>query len=137
MAVCKKIRRISKRICIGALRRKIVLNTRSITAPVGGSVDFTESFTEPKEVWAYIDTKSGTEIFDETNTVKAISHDVYIRYTPSITPEKWVKLTSINSGIDDYLDILQVENLNEENRFYRLRCTMRGSVDKVVNESGL
>jgi len=137
MAVCKKIRRTSKRICIGALNRKIVLNTRIIIPPVNGSVDFTESFTEPKTVWANIVTKVGAEIFDDTNTVKNISHEVYIRYTAGITPEKWLKLSSINSDNNDYLDILKVENINEENRFYRLSCNIRGRDDRPVNYAGI
>jgi len=137
MAICKKIRRTSKRVCIGALNRKIILEVRTITPPVGGSVDFTETFTEPTTVWANVVTKTGTEIFDETNTVQNISHEIYIRYTPNITPEKWAKLSSIDSGIDDYLDIINVENINEENRFYKLSCSFRGPINKPVNYAGI
>lgn len=135
MADCQKIRRVDKRVCIGALNKKIVVNTRTLTAPSGSSVDFTEEFTEPISTWANIVTRSGTVVFDGTNTAREISHDIYIRYRLNMTPEKWVKLPSINGAADVYLDIIQVENLNEENKFYRLRCALRGDVAKPVNFS--
>ena len=133
MTTCTKITRINKRVCIGALNRKIVVNVRSIVPPISGSVDFSESFTEPKEVWAMIDTVDGVTIFDDTNTEQNITHDIYIRYYRTITPEKWVKLPSVDGGSDVYLNIVRVENFGENNRFYRLRCNLRGDTTLPVN----
>jgi len=137
MATCKKIRRVDKRVCIGSLNKRIFLNVRTITTPISGAVDFGEAFTEEKEVWANVVTKTGTVFFDETNTAQTISHDIYIRYLPNITAETWVRFPSPDSLSDVRLDIIQVENLNEENKFYRLRCNIRGNVAKLTNYSGI
>ena len=133
MAKCTKIKREIKRVCAGSLNRLITVNVRSITPPTGGSVDFGEELTEPKNVWAMVKTINGTTIFDDTNTEKVITHDIYIRYTATITPEKWVKLPSVTGGNDVLLDIVRVDNLNEDNRFYRLRCNLRGNTAVPVN----
>ena len=133
MAVCTKIRRKSKRVCIGAMNRKIVVNVRTIKPPITDSVDFGEEFTEEVEVWAMIDTVDGVTIFDETNTEQVITHDIYIRYRPTMTPEKWLKLPSVNSGDDVYLNIIRVENFGENNQFYRMRCNLRGRDGLAAN----
>lgn len=135
MVTCIKIDRKVKRVSIGALNRKIIVNFRSIVPPSSGSVDFTESFIPDREVWALIETVAGVTIFDETNTAIDITHNVYIRYYPTMTPEKWVNLLSINGGVDNYLNIMRVENLNEENRFYKLLCNIRGNSALPVNEA--
>jgi hypothetical protein len=123
-------------VCIGSLNRQIVVNTRLIGAPTGGTVDFTETFTPERTVWAMLETtNAGTVIFDSTNTAQEISHNIYIRFMTTMTPEKWVRLPSINGGVDVYLDIIAVENLNEENRFHRLRCNLRGDTALPVNFS--
>lgn len=133
MATCKKIRRVSKRVCVGALNRQIVVNLRTISFPKNNDVDFNEEFTAQKTVWANVVTIDGVVILDDTNTAREVSHDVYIRYILNTTAEKWVKLISVDGTSDVYLDILRVENLNEENRFLRLRCALRGNVAKPVN----
>jgi head-tail adaptor len=133
MAICKKIRRVDKRICIGAMNRKIILQVRTLTPPDQDGVDFNEVFTEPKTVWANIVTVNGIILFDNTNTAREISHDLYIRYIANLSAQSWVTLVSKDSTSDQYLDIIQVENLNEENKFLRLRCSLRGSTAKPVN----
>ena len=133
MANCVKIRRTSSRVCIGGLDRKIIVNTRSIVPPSSGGVDFTESFSDPKTVWAMIETVDGVTIFDDTNTEQVVTHNVYIRYFKTATPEKWVKLIAVNGIADVYLNIIRVENFGEENRFYRLRCNLRGNSTLPTN----
>lgn len=133
MTTCTKITRVNKRVCIGALNRKVIVNVRSITSPQNGGVDFSESFTEPKTVWSLIDTVDGLTIFDDTNTEQIITHNVYIRYFQTMTPEKWVKVLSVDGGDDVYLNIIRVENFGENNRFYRLRCNLRGKDSLPVN----
>ncbi|MGD9276246.1 MAG: phage head closure protein [Candidatus Pacearchaeota archaeon] len=135
MADCTKIRRTSRRICIGALNRKIIINARQIMPPSSGSVDFTESFTVEKEVWALVESVTGKTIFDSTNTEQVVTHNVYIRYLVNITPEKWLKFLAINGTDDVYLNILRVENLDEGNKFYKMTCNLRGTVDLQVNEA--
>ncbi|MCK5017303.1 MAG: phage head closure protein [Candidatus Peribacteraceae bacterium] len=131
MAICKKKVRESKRVCIGSLNRKITIQMRDIKPPKGGSVDFTENFTVEREVWAMVESVNNTTFFDETNTEQIVSHNFYIRYIDGveITAENWIKWR------DRYYDIIGVQNLNEENRFYLLRANVRGTITKPVNEN--
>lgn len=137
MAICKKIRRVDKKVCIGAMNRKIILLDRSIVPPVNGSVDFDEAFSGGKTVWANIVSKRGAVFFDSSNTANSNSHDIYIRYFPGLTAEKWVFLPAVDSSVNAYLDILSVINLNEERKFYLLECTIRGDAAKPVNYAGI
>ena len=133
MAVCTKIRRKSKRVCIGSLNKKIVVNLRAIQPPDQDSVDFDELFTPERTVWSMVETVSGVTIFDDTNVEHAITHNVYIRFISNMTPEKWLKLLSVNGGDDVYFNIIRVENFGELNQFYRMRCTLRGKDDLAAN----
>lgn len=116
-------------MCVGDMRDKIEIETRSIVAPVSGSVDFTESFVTTKTVWAMVETKSGVEIFDGTNIIGIASHFFYIRYIADITFQNWVKFKS------QYFDILDVQNLEERDEFYLIRCSLRGDETKSINFS--
>lgn len=129
MAQCKKIYRQIKRVCSGSLNKKIKLKIRAITAPSGDSVDFGETFTDFITTWAMVQTKNGIVVFDDTNTAQKLSHEFYIRYIPNITFEKWLEYDGKN------YNILNVENLNEENRFYLLQCNERGSTGANANLS--
>lgn len=135
MTQCTKIRKKSKKVCIGALNRKIIIYTRSIITPTSGAIDFDESLLEAKTVWAMVEPTTGTTLFDGTNTDQVISHKIYIRYSPNLTPEKWVEFPSVNGGANVYLDIVNVENLDESNLYYLLRCNLRGDIAKEVNLS--
>lgn len=133
MAKCIKITRTSKRVCIGSLNKRIKILLRAIQPPSSGGVDFSEEFTQEREVWAMIETVDGVTIFDETNVEQIVTHNVYIRYITGMTPEKWVNLLSVNGGDDVLLNILRVENFGENNRFYRMRCNLRGRDDLQAN----
>ncbi len=69
MAVCNNIPRKNTRYCIGDMRKQIKVQIRSITVPVGSSVDHGELFTDFLTVRAIIETLGGVEIFDGTNTI--------------------------------------------------------------------
>jgi len=129
MAQCKKIYRQIKRVCIGSLNELIKIKVRSITPPVGGSVFYGEDFQNIMDVWAMIETKNGLVTFDSTNTAQNVTHQFYIRYISDVTFENWLEYKG------KYYNILTVNNLNEENRFYMLQCNERGSKDIEVNLS--
>jgi SPP1 family predicted phage head-tail adaptor len=129
VADCVAKVRKSKTVCIGSLNKRIIVQTRSIVPPINGSVDYTLNFTDPKTVWAMIETRQGSTTFDETNTEKVWTHDFYIRYIAGITFEKWVTYDG------KYYDIISVENLNMDDRFLRLRCNIRGTTAFPVNEA--
>lgn len=129
MTVCAPIKTKPFRVCIGDLKHRIEINTRSIISPTGNGVDYSETFTSPKIVWAMIETSEGTTIFDDTNTEQNITHKFYIRYIPNLTFEAWVKFEN------QYYDIVRVENLNHEKRFCLILACIRGSINKPVNWS--
>lgn len=129
MAQCKKIYRQIKRVCVGSLDKKVKLKIRAIAPPSGSSAYYGETFTDFMTVWAMVETKNGLVTFDSTNTAQNVSHQFYIRYIPDITFEKWLEYDGKN------FNILTVNNLNEENRFYMLQCNERGDADVSVNLS--
>jgi SPP1 family predicted phage head-tail adaptor len=131
MATCKKIKRLSERVCIGSLNKRISLQVRNLTPPVGDEVDFDEEFTVLEDIWAMVETVAGKVFFDDSNTDKSITHNFYIRYISgiSVTAENWIRYD------DRYFDIVNVENLDEGNRFLLMRTTERGSVNKEVNKA--
>lgn len=135
MAKCKKIVRTDKRVCVGSLNRKIELLTRSLAAPKLGVTGFEEEFTLFKSVWSMIQTSRGSVIFDDSNIERELTHKIYIRYIEDLTAEIWVRLPSITEGKDNLLDVLRIENLEEENRFLLLSCTIRGDDTKKANEA--
>ena len=129
MPKCVQIRRKHRKVCVGDMRDKIIIETRSIIAPVSGSVDFTESFTDTKTVFAMVETKTGVEIFDGTNLLGIATHLFYIRFIANITFQNWITFKN------QKFDILDVQNLEERDEFYLLRCSLRGDETKPVNFS--
>ena len=129
MPICQKIRRKKQQICIGDMRERIQINIRTIKAPVDGSVNFSEFFQEVETVWAMVETKQGVEIFDGTNLIGVASHFFYIRFLPDIDFTNWIKFKS------QFFDILDVQNLEERDEFYLLRCSLRGDESKPINFS--
>lgn len=126
---CNRIKKKPSLVCIGDLSSSIILQNRAISTPVGDGVDYGETFTTNTTAWARIDTVSGETIFDDTNTERDVTHRFYIRYIDGITSETWIEYDSIK------FDILDVENLNEEGRFLRLRAAKRGVKTSDVNLS--
>lgn len=129
MPKCVKIQKKIKGVCVGDLSTKITLCTRTISAPALSSVDYGETFTEVKTLYALVDTTRGLQTFDGVNITNPYSHLFYIRYDASVTFEYWIKYNS------EYFRIIDVENLNEENRFLLMRCTKRGSTAINANLS--
>jgi head-tail adaptor len=111
------------------MRDRVIIQTRAITVPSANSVDLTETFSGDQTVWALVETKTGTQIFDGTNIVGVATHDIYIRFIAGVTFQKWLKFKSI------YYDILDVQNLEERDEFYLLRCSLRGDDTDAINFS--
>jgi len=120
MAKCFKIYRKIKRVCIGSLNKTIIIHTRSIANKLGQYIDFTETFSDPVTVSAMVETVSGITVFDEVNQEHVVSHNFYIRYIANFTSEKWIEYDG------RYFNILNVDKLNEDNRFLKLMCEERG-----------
>ena len=120
MARCQKIQIRKRQVCIGNMRDRIVLNTRSIKAPSFDTVDFDETFVATKTVFAGVETQTGKTFFDGVETETPISHIIYIRFDSSVTAETWITFKSRR------FDILKVENLDERDEYMKLTCSDRG-----------
>ena len=131
MATCKKIKRLSERVCIGSLNKKINIHTRELKPPTGTGVDYDEEFVVIENVWSMIETVAGKVFFDGTNTDQSITHNFYIRYIVgvTITAENWIEYNG------NRFDIINVENLDEGNRFILMRTNQRGSDTLEVNKA--
>ena len=129
MPKCVPIRRKKRDVCIGDMRDKVTIQTRAITVPGANSVDFGESFSADQDVWALVETKTGTQIFDGTNIVGVATHNIYIRFIAGVTFQKWLRFKNIT------YDILDVQNLEERDEFYLLRCSLRGDEAEQINLS--
>jgi SPP1 family predicted phage head-tail adaptor len=129
MAICKNIRATKRDICIGDLDSRIKIQVRTLKAPESG-VDFTEEFTEVKEVWAMVQTSRGLEFFDDTGLNTTFTHKFYIRFSSSfsITSEDWLEWNN------QRYDIVEVENLDERNEFLLLKAIKKGDKDINANK---
>lgn len=126
MTVCKRINITKKKICIGDLKKRVIVQTRAIVPPEG--VDYSQLITDLKTVWAAIQTSKGSEIFDGTNVIGVATHFFYIRKIDNVTFENFVEYNS-----KEYR-ILDVQNVDEDDLFLLLRCTERGIKTKDSNK---
>lgn len=120
MARCSTIKFNQRKICLGDLNKRVILQNRDITPPLYGSVDFDENFTNTATVWAAVKTVSGKTFFDGVND-RAITHEIYIRYDATVTAETWIEYNNKR------IDILNVENLEENDEYLKLICNERGA----------
>jgi len=116
--IIDKPRRVAR---IGQLSSVISIHDRNIVPPISTMTDFTESFNNTLDVWAMIKSTGGKIFFDGVGTDVAISHEIYVRYDPTITTESWIELED-----KMLLDIMNVENLDERNEYMKLLCRERG-----------
>ncbi len=121
MANCIKIRRKKEQACIAALNRRIDIFVREITPISTETVDFNEAFLNQRTVWANIVTKVGAQFFDENNILQRITHVFVIRFIPDVTFQNFLVFQ-----LQRYR-IVEVENLEQSDTYYRLSCTIRGT----------
>lgn len=118
MTACEHVLGARRVVCAGDLNKRITLQGRSITAPVAGSPDFTETFAAGTERWAAIKTVAGKTFFDGVNQRdREVTHQFVIRYDSSVTAETWISYNSRR------FDIMAVEDLDERHEFMMLWCT--------------
>ncbi len=120
MPKCKKIQRTDYIVCAGDMNKTITIYTRNLTPPTGDSVDFEELFVEPRNIRAMVETVKGESIFSGANIRIDITHRFTVRYIPNITFENYISFNNKRYSI------LDVQNQNELNKFYIIRCSDRG-----------
>lgn len=114
-------------ICAGDLNKRITVEVRTIKPPIDGGTDYMEEFTEQKKMWAKMETVKGAQIFDGTNIVGQISHKFTIRWRKNITIQNWVEYQG------QRYKIMDIENQNENDKFYVISCTVRGDNNLRTN----
>lgn len=124
MSCNRKIRRKPDLICASDLKNKVKLITRKIET---ANVSFTENFTDFKSIYARIDTISGYQPFNGVNIEDAPSHIFYIRYLSDIEINYTFEYKS------NYFHIIDIENLNEENRFMKITVKKAGNKSNEAN----
>jgi len=126
---CTTKKNTNLQICSGDLNKRITIFNRTIQPPSGQSVDYTEIFSIPTQVWAMIETIKGIQIFDGTNIISLSTHRFTIRYQKSLDVDiqKWVQYASKRYKIID------VQNQNEQNKFIIINATLRGADNLPVN----
>lgn len=132
MAICQKTRRKKRRFCIADFDTLVMIQSRQITPPAFGAVDYDEDFSEKATVWAMIETTRGNVFFDGIDTDREITHQITIRFMPWVTAEDWVLL---DEDDDQRLDIVDVEDLDNRHEYLLLRCSNRGSAARVASSA--
>lgn len=118
MTICIHVSGKRRVVCAGDLNKRITLQGRSITPPIFGSADFTETFAAGNERWAAINTIAGKTIFDGMNQKDvALTHEIFIRYDATVTAETWILYNGRR------FDIAAVEDMEERHEWMRLLCT--------------
>jgi len=93
------------------------------------NVDYSETFSGDKSVWASLKTTKGRDTFYLTNLDKQVSHVFLIRWYAGLTSEKWVEFQTEN------YDIIEVENVEERNEWYLVYCNVRGVKTAETNHA--
>ena len=127
MTSCLPIVGRLRQVCSGDLDRLITLQIRNIEIPIVDMVDYTLLFTPITDIWAMVETKKGTTIFDGTNTERIVDATFYIPFIPDITAECWILYEGIR------YDIIRVEDLDLRHDFLALYTTTRGIDTNSVN----
>lgn len=112
----------SKKICIGDLRYLIKLQERALRPPT--DVDFREVYTDIADIWASVEIASPKFPFDQINTDEGITHLFFIRYRNDVDLNNWILYDNKR------YKILQIRNVNFENKYLELRCNFKGVVSK-------
>ena len=130
MASCvRRKKRNDGRVCRSARNKTVVIQKRQLQTPGQNSVDYSISLTDQLTVRAMVETVRGVTVFDKTNTERDISHKITFDFQNNslITAQNYAKIGIV------LLDIVTVENVNEDNRLFVLRCALRGPNTQAAN----
>jgi len=117
----KRIDSKSRSNRIGRLDSMVVLRYRDLKAPTFGAVDFDAELSDHIELEARVRSSTGSKMFRGVAADIRITHFITIRYVEGVSDEMWIELYG-----GKLLDILNVENLDEQDRWLVLTCSKRG-----------
>lgn len=113
------------KICVGDLKRKCTIETRSISGQNFGvtkpSMNFTVLFTG----YFLIQTVKGTKRFSGVNIEKEATHIFVCRWRSSINNLDGAGGNFIRQS-DKLYRVLEVTNINEESKYLLFQCAERG-----------
>lgn len=125
---CKKITKQANKICIGDLNKKIKVQTSSFIDNNTPGEESGIGFIDILDIWAMIKTFKTTDLQDGVNASQSITHQFIFRYTSVNLDRKiFIEYNSKKYKVDS------VENIDEEDKYYRLTSIERG--DKFKNAS--
>lgn len=133
MAKCIRKRIPKVKICVGDLRHKIEIQTRSLSANKVGEFNPQETFSLVVTSWAGVETPNGSSKFLGVNINEDTTHIFVMRYSSVIA-----NLEVANNFLlfkSRRMRILSVSNMNEDNIFLAIECTERGDDSKAASEA--
>ena len=130
MPKLKRLTRRRQRVPIGDLDTLIWVEDRTQVAPAYDTVDADHDFDphpSASQVWARVETKSGTTLFDGVETDRKITHHIVFRYLDGMTAQTWLRLQN-----GTRLDIVDLANLDEHGEFLQALCEATGLDSKLA-----
>lgn len=127
MAKCIDVTPKRKKICVGALRNKIKIFKRVLTSSTTeGVAEHSEKYTLFKTLFSSIETiqirtlqtLDGVTIDPEL----VVTHVFIVRFLATINAEQYIQFKGNN------YKILKVENIDEADRWFRLKANLRGDL---------
>lgn len=135
MPKCSRIKVSKRDVCIGDLNKQISIYERGQTSPTFGNVDYSEGFSLKLTTFAGVETKRGYSVFDQIGINQnqgqnQYTHIFYIRYVPEcqITSQDWIEY-----NCDLFKIVNDVENLDENDEFLKIRAVKKGPFTKAAN----
>ena len=125
---CKKITKQANKICIKDLNKKIKIQISSFVDSNTPNREGGVSFSDILDTWAMVKTFKTPDLQDGVNVSNSITHQFIIRYTNvNLAREIFIEYKSKKFRIDS------VENIDEEDKYYRLTSSERGDQSKNAN----
>ncbi len=125
---CKTITKQANKICIGNLNKKIKIQTSSFIDSNTPNQPSGIEFADILEPWAMIKTFKTNDQQDGVNVSQSITHQFIFRYTSiDLNREIFIEYKSKKFRVDS------VENIDEEDKYYRLTSIERGDQSKNAN----
>ena len=126
MARCKNISPPKRKLCIGALRHKVGIYVRDLTAPAFNSQDNRQTYVKFVDVYAAFQTITGIDIFDDieksgSDGIPASATILFwIRHRTDVTAENFIQFRGVN------YDILRVERIDLGQEWLKIFAAPRG-----------
>jgi len=124
MTCNNRIKRRPSKVCIGHLDLLITLKQKTKTATNNSNINSRINLGNSQDVWAFLKSAQGEEIFDGINMIGKITHNFYIRYNPQFKIDK----TFIVEFENNRYNIVEIlENLEGQRELTLLKCSISGS----------